>query len=365
VGENAGFADACFAQDAVGFRCVRGIQATKRDELEKDEATEDADGRQASPEDAPEKTGFLYRDLFLRHDTGVGHPERPQRLEAIVGRLESGGLLERLERLGPGPPAEEWLTAVHDEEYLKRARESCESGLGYVDTPDAPASRESFRVAVAAVSGVLGAVDAVATGRVRNVFCAVRPPGHHALRNRAMGFCILNNVALAARYAQRRHKLAKVLIVDWDVHHGNGTQTIFYDDPSVLYFGVHRSPFYPGTGGADERGEGKGLGFTINVPLAAGSGDEDFVRAFEEKLRPAALTFRPDLVLISAGFDAHERDPLGGMKMTTEGYARLTSLVKEIAERTAAGRVVSVLEGGYDLEGLAAAVEAHLRVLMA
>jgi len=227
-----------------------------------------------------------------------------------------------------------------------------------------PLSEESARVAALAAGGVLAAVDAVAEGRVRNAFCAVRPPGHHARRDKAMGFCIYNNVAIAARYAQKKHGLPRVLIVDWDVHHGNGTQEMFYDDPTVLYFGVHRHPFYPGTGGAEERGAGRGLGFTVNVPLAAGAGDAEFAAAFRDRMEPAAREFRPDLVLISAGFDAHEADPLGGMKMTPAGYADLTRIVRRVAQATARGRIVSVLEGGYDLDGLAASVEAHLRALM-
>jgi acetoin utilization deacetylase AcuC-like enzyme len=184
---------------------------------------------------------------------------------------------------------------------------------------------------------VQSAVDAVMEGRIRNAFCAVRPPGHHALKDRAMGFCFFNNVAIAAKYIQNKHRLAKVLIVDWDVHHGNGTQAIFYDDPTVFYFSTHQSPFYPGTGGADEKGEGKGWGFTLNVPLPAGSGDADYAKAFEEKLKPAAAAFQPDFVLISAGFDAARGDLLGRMDLTPEGYAQLTRIVKAIAQQDKAG----------------------------
>ena len=179
-----------------------------------------------------------------------------------------------------------------------------------------------------------------------------------------MGFCLFNNVAIAARYIQKKHKLAKILIVDWDVHHGNGTQEMFYDDPTVLYFGVHQYPFYPGTGSAAEKGAGKGLNYTVNAPLPGGSGDKEFRKVFREKLAPAALRFRPDFVLISAGFDAHEDDPLGGMKVTARGYGELTRMVKELAEKCCKGRIVSLLEGGYDLDGLAASVEAHIRALM-
>jgi len=215
-----------------------------------------------------------------------------------------------------------------------------------------------------AAGGVLAAIDAVMEQKVTNAFCAVRPPGHHALENRAMGFCIFNNVAIGTRYIQEKHNLPKVLIVDWDVHHGNGTQAAFYDDPNVLYFSVHQYPFYPGSGSQAEQGRGKGLKTNINVPLPAGSGDESYVKAFEEKLAPAASSFAPDFVLVSAGFDAHKGDLLGGMRVTEQGFAKLTQIVKSIAEKCCSGRLVSVLEGGYGMEGLAASVEAHIRVLM-
>ena len=309
-------------------------------------------------------TGFVYDEIYLRHRTGEGHPERPERVSAIVRRLEKTGLLDRTVRLTPVPAAEEWLTKIHSPEYVRRARRSCREGLAFLDSVDTPVSKESFEAAEAAAGGVLVAVDAVVEGKVQNAFCAVRPPGHHATKNRAMGFCLLNNVAIAARYAQGKRKLAKVLIVDWDVHHGNGTQAAFDDDPTVFYFSVHQHPFYPGTGTADEKGRGKALGTKLNVPLPAGSGDRDYQRAFEEKLRPAALAFKPDLILISAGFDAYEHDLLGGMKVSAEEFARLTRIVKQIAEETCRGRLVAVLEGGYNLDGLADCVEAHLRVLM-
>ena len=411
VGEDAGFADACFAQDAVGFRCVRKAP-DKRARRENAVGREPSGGREGdSPIFAPQSlrenrdsprplvslfgplaptekpmndenqnsgpvgqttgkgdpkaaTGFLYDDIYLRHKTGAGHPERPARLEAIIGRLKEKELLSQLTKIDPRPTINEWLTSVHKPEYVDRVKGSCEKGLGYVDTMDSPAGEDSYEVAVTAAGGLLAAVDAVMDGKVRNAFCAVRPPGHHALPNRAMGFCLFNNVAIAARYIQKKHKLSKVLIVDWDVHHGNGTQDMFYDDPTVLYFSVHRFPFYPGTGSADQKGSGKGQGYTVNVPLRAGCGDREFVDAIEEELRPAATDFDPDFVLISAGFDAHETDPLGGMEVTAEGFARMTRVVKEIADKCAGGRLVSVLEGGYSLEGLAASVEAHIRALM-
>jgi acetoin utilization deacetylase AcuC-like enzyme len=233
-----------------------------------------------------------------------------------------------------------------------------------VDSPDSPASADSYQVALNAVGGVQSAIDAVVEGKIRNAFCAIRPPGHHALKDKAMGFCLFNNVAIAAKYIQQKHRLAKVLIVDWDVHHGNGTQAIFDEDPMVLYFSIHQSPFYPGTGSAGDIGVGKGLGSKINVPLPAGCGDADYKKAFEERLKPAAAAFKPDFVLVSAGFDAANGDLLGGMKVTPQGYAELTRIVKGIAEASCNGRLVSMLEGGYDTEALAASVEAHVRVLI-
>ncbi len=376
-GEDPGFQDACFARDAIGFRCVRRVGNPKAppktsEVLKTSEVYLAALSRAAvvtctlgSFDNRRHPiTGFVYDEIYLRHKTDRGHPERPERLLAIVRRLGDAGLLDRTVRLKPAPADEKWLTAVHTPQYVEHVRRNCRQGAAVLDSADTPVSKDSFDVAVAAAGGVLAAVDAVVDGKVQNAFCAIRPPGHHATKNRAMGFCLFNNVAVAARYAQEKHKLPKILIVDWDVHHGNGTQAVFNDDPSVMYFSVHQHPFYPGTGSAAEKGEGKAAGTKINVPLAAGSGDREYKRAFEEVLRPAALAFKPDLVLISAGFDAHERDLLGRMKVTSRGFAELTRIVKKIAEESCRGRLVSVLEGGYDLDGLADCVEAHVRVLM-
>ena len=308
-------------------------------------------------------TGFVCDDIYLKHKTGVGHPERPERITAIQERLKEKGLLGQLVMLKPVAAPLEWLTTVHAPEYVERVREGCRAGTGRLDSADTPVSGESYDVALMAVGGVMTAIDAVMDGKVQNAFCTVRPPGHHALRNRAMGFCLFNNIAIAARYVQKKHKLGRVLIVDWDVHHGNGTQAAFYDDGTVFYFSAHQSPFYPGTGGAEEKGERRGLGCTLNVPLPAGCGDADYIKAFQEKLQPAATAFKPDFVLISAGFDAAQSDLLGGMKVTPEGFAELTRIVKGIAEQHSQGRLVAVLEGGYNLESLAASAEAHVRVL--
>jgi len=371
--EEPGFSDACFARDAIGFRCVRRAPPELLAQAER-EAT--VPRRAGTPEllfcslsGEPEmaetgKVGLVYGDIYLQHNTGAGHPERAERLTSIIKRLETTGLMDRLTLIEPRAATEAQLTSVHAAEYVARIRRLVEQGGTYADSRDTPVSKQSYTAALHAAGGVLAAVDAVMEGNVRSAFCAVRPPGHHALRDRAMGFCLFNNVAIAARYVQQKHKLGKVLIVDWDVHHGNGTQAMFDDDPHVFYFSVHRSPFYPGTGSVEERGTGRGLGTTCNVPLPAGSGDDAYRKAFETKLVPAAAEFKPDFVIVSAGFDAHEDDPLGGMKVTAGGYAELTRIVRKIADTHCRGRLISVLEGGYGLDGLAASVAAHLRVLL-
>jgi acetoin utilization deacetylase AcuC-like enzyme/formylglycine-generating enzyme required for sulfatase activity len=344
--------DTCLAGDAIGFRCVRSAPSLHP---------------QASLEGATHegrRTALVYDDIYLEHQTSPGHPESPERLKAIIRRLEAGGLYPRLVHLAAKPASQEQLETVHSSLYIERVRLSCRDGESYLDSLDVPIGPRSYEAAVMAAGGVIVAADAVAKGQVTNAFCAVRPPGHHARRNEAMGFCIFNNVAIATRYVQREHRLSKVLIVDWDVHHGNGTQETFYDDPNVLYFSTHQWPFYPGTGSTSEKGSDKGLNHTINVPLRAGSGDDELIEAFEKRLRPAAMAFSPQFIFISAGFDAIDRDTLAQMKVTTEGFARLTRIVKDIADTCCQGRIVSVLEGGYALDGLAQAVATHIRVLM-
>ncbi len=309
-------------------------------------------------------TGFVYDDIYLQHVTTDGHPERAERLTAIVEHLKAVGLYEKLTHIKPEPAEMKWIETVHSPVYIERVRKTVESSARYLDTMDVPVSKGSYKAAVMAVGGVLAAVDAVMAGKVGNAFCAVRPPGHHAVRDRAMGFCIFNNIAIAAKYLQQKYELKKVLIVDWDVHHGNGTQATFYDDPSVLYFSTHQYPFYPGTGDSDERGVGAGLGTTINVPLPAFSGDDVYREAFEEKLIPAATDFDPDFVLVSAGFDSHVDDLLGSMKVTEAGFAEQTRMVRTLAKQCCKGHLVATLEGGYHLKAQAMSVEAHIRVLM-
>ncbi len=309
-------------------------------------------------------TGIVSDEIFLRHETGPNHPESPARLRAITRHLRSEGLFDELTRieLPPQPRADldDCIRTAHRPLHLERLQRAIPAaGLFGLDA-DTWVSPGSLIAARMAVEGVLDAVDAVMAGRVNNAFCAVRPPGHHAESGRAMGFCLFNNVAIAARYAQRRHGIARVLIVDWDVHHGNGTQEIFYTDPSVFYFSVHQSPLYPGSGRRDEIGAGPGEGYTMNRPLPPGSGDAEYGALFETDLDRAVRGFQPGLILISAGFDAHRDDPLAGMDLTADGFAALTARVRVWADRYAAGRIIACLEGGYHLEALPRSVAAHL-----
>jgi len=313
------------------------------------------------------KTGLVYHPDYLLHDTGGSHPESPVRLKAIIGRLEETGILKRLTVLTPGPPRpdlRDWIARAHRSDHLGRLeRLQPESGIVHIDA-DTVMSSESCRVALLAVEGVLAAADGIMTGRFTNAFCAVRPPGHHAESNRAMGFCLLNNVAIAARYLQRYYGLVKVMIIDWDVHHGNGTQHIFEEDPSVFYFSIHQYPLYPGTGRADEHGRGAGEGYTLNCPVPPGQGDDEYISTFEKSLRPAVEAFKPDFILISAGFDAHRDDPLANMRVTEDGFGEMTRRATEWAGVYCHGRVLSCLEGGYNLEALARSVERHLNVYL-
>jgi acetoin utilization deacetylase AcuC-like enzyme len=308
-------------------------------------------------------TALLADPIFREHLAGREHPERPERFDAVLWGLRQAGLLERMLRVDRRAATEEELLLCHTPEYLRTAKHDVLSGRPCLSTGDTDITPNSWDVAAQAAGGVLNAVDAVATGMARNAFCAVRPPGHHATAGRGMGFCLFNNAALAARHAQRRHGLERALIVDWDVHHGNGTEDIFYSDPTVFYFSTHQWPLYPGTGRADETGEGAGEGATMNFPFPAGSGRKEILGAVENSLAPAAERFRPDLVLISAGFDSRLGDPLGRFTLTDRDFADLTRAVMEIAARHAGGRVVSVLEGGYNLDGLAAAAAAHVEAL--
>ncbi|MFQ5780005.1 MAG: histone deacetylase family protein [Nitrospiria bacterium] len=318
-------------------------------------------------------TGFITHPLYLRHETGPGHPETSRRLTAIQDRVTrpdegSGGTFRsQLAFFSPSlhPELSEWIVEVHHHSYYQALRERApQRGRIYLD-PDTPCSPESLAAAEMAVSGVLTAADRVMEGTVENAFCALRPPGHHAEPDHAMGFCLFNNVAIGARYLQKMYQLKRIFILDWDVHHGNGTQHRFYDDQTVFYFSTHQYPFYPGTGSEQERGDGDGEGFTCNCPLPAGSGDLEILSAFENNLIPAVEAFRPDFIMISAGFDAHRDDPLANLEVTETGFGEMTKVVKSLAERYCQGRIISCLEGGYNLDALARSVESHLEVLSA
>ena len=310
------------------------------------------------------KTGLVYHPAYLEHDMGAGHPESPDRLRAIMQQLERSGTATRLVRIEPRKAEDEWILEIHNKTYVSALKQHAPSSGRLSLDADTSMSPGSLAAAYLAAGGALAAVDAIMAGQVNHAFCAARPPGHHAEAGRAMGFCLFNNVAIAARYVQKKYGLKHVLIVDWDVHHGNGTQHSFEDDPSVLFFSTHQFPHYPGTGRASERGKGAGEGFTINVPMEAGQGDEEYRAVFQHTLLPAAEDFNPDFIIVSAGFDAHQDDPLAGMGLTQSGYADLTAIVAGIAKRHAAGRLLSSLEGGYNLRALAASVDAHVTALL-
>ena len=304
-------------------------------------------------------TGLLADPVCKEHDTGRHHPECPERFDAAFNAVKD---LDRL-RLEPRVANEDEIALCHPREYIHMVEREVMTGLHELSTGDTIICSRSLDAAQRAAGGVLNAVDAVFEKKARNAFCIVRPPGHHATPYRGMGFCIFNSIAIAARYAQHKHGIGRVLIADWDVHHGNGTQDIFYHDGSVFFFSTHQHPWYPGTGLPDEIGEGKGHGMILNCPFPAGSGRKEILGAFENKLVPAAEKVKPELILISAGFDSREGDPLGNFLLTDTDFADLTRLMLEMADKYAGGRLVSVLEGGYSLDGLASAVRSHVETL--
>ena len=309
-------------------------------------------------------TLLLTSPRYLDHDMGHGHPERPQRLVAIQERLAQADL-PGLVYAEPAAANLESVTANHDPEHVELILRLSGASRPIALTPDTFVGPATYEAALLAAGGSLQAADAVMAGEARNAFCLHRPPGHHAERNQAMGFCFFNHVAIAARHLLARHGLQRVAIVDWDVHHGNGTQNSFYADGDVFYFSVHQEMHFPFTGMAHETGSGEGLGTTLNVPLSAGHGDDDYLRIFREQLRTALEAFQPEFLLVSTGFDAHADDPLGDMQLSTDGFAALTQEATKLADDLCGGRLVSLLEGGYDLGSTAAAAEAHVRVLLA
>ncbi len=311
------------------------------------------------------KTGLLLDREFTEHDPGDHHPEAPGRILAIIDALRESGLDQEGASIAAREVTDDEVRLAHTDGYLKKVLAEIDgSGSGQLSTGDTQYGPQSLRVARHAAGGLLNAVDGVVDGTFANAFCAVRPPGHHATPDRGMGFCIFNNAAIAARYAQQNHGLERVAIIDWDVHHGNGTQDIFYEDGSVFYFSTHQSPWYPGTGAKGETGAGKGLGTTLNAPLPSGSGMEEIGAAFRGAFTKKMQDFKPDLVIISAGFDSRLGDPLGQFTLSDEDFATLTKVLVEMAGEFAGGKLVSVLEGGYNQAGLAKAVSSHLQALI-
>lgn len=308
-------------------------------------------------------TALLLDPLYKEHLPGSGHPERPERYDAITAGLEREGLVRNALRIKPRRATEGEIAMCHTRDYVATVKRDVARRARDLSTGDTALSARSLDVALEAVGGVLNVTDAVLEGRAKNGFCAVRPPGHHASAARGMGFCLFNNIAIAARHAREKHRLDRVLIVDWDVHHGNGTQDIFYGDRSVFFFSTHQSPWYPGTGARGETGEGAGKGFTLNCPFPSGAGRAEILGAFREWLIPAMEKFEPQLILISAGFDSREGDPLGQFTLVDEDFADMTRMLMDAAEKHAGGRVVSVLEGGYSLAGLSSSVAAHVATL--
>jgi acetoin utilization deacetylase AcuC-like enzyme len=307
---------------------------------------------------------LLYTDpLFLKHDTGP-HPENAGRLRSITARLDKAGLTKQCTPGTYKPLTEDAVRQVHSAKQVQGIKQLAEHGGGHAD-PDTVICPESFKVSLAAAGACVAAVDAVLKGTDHNALCLVRPPGHHATATRSMGFCLFNNIALAAHHAKTAHGLTRVLIVDWDVHHGNGTQDIFYEDPAVVFYSIHRygNGFYPGTGAENETGRGKGFGHIFNAAVRFGTSRKDYHAKFTHVLEKAADKIKPELVLVSAGFDAHAKDPIGSLGLDTEDFAALSRQVLDVAKTHAKGRLVSCLEGGYNLDALAESVQAHLEEL--
>ncbi len=308
-------------------------------------------------------TGLFYDKIFLEHNTGSAHPENAQRLKAIRHKLEKEEIWHKIYRPVTFRCDNEFLENIHTRRHVHRIMAAVKNAPAYLD-PDTVVCEKSFDAALTAVSAAVEATDQIMAGELRNAFCAVRPPGHHAEKDRAMGFCLFNNVALAAWNLIAKHHLQRVLIIDWDVHHGNGTQQAFYEDNHVYFVSLHQMPLYPGTGKADEIGEGAGKGFTRNIPFAPFSDPEAYMAAFREVTTSVMKEFEPQFVLISAGFDAHRDDPMAQLNLDIQHFADMTTHVLHLAAEICHGRVMSILEGGYNLQALAESVCAHIQILM-
>ena len=312
------------------------------------------------------KTGFLFDERYLLHKTGRYHPEVPERLNAIYRGIDEGGLLSSLTMIPGSFPEMKWIEMIHDRDYISRLKDACRANESIFDSPDNQMCADTYETALLAVGGVLETVRMVMEGTLDNAFCAVRPPGHHAEADRAMGFCYFNNVAIAARYLQNQWGILRVGIVDFDVHHGNGTQHIFEDDASVYYYSIHQHPSfaYPGTGREFEYGQGQGHGFTRNTPMLPGLGDTEYAKLIKRDLVPVFEEFMPEVLLVSAGFDAHREDDMSDMKLSTDGFSWIMRQLMEMANKYCKGRVVSVLEGGYSLKRLPELARNHVQILL-
>jgi acetoin utilization deacetylase AcuC-like enzyme len=308
------------------------------------------------------KTGIVKDPIYLEHKPGYLHFESPQRLEVLYEMLEDPDIASLFETITPRKATRQEVELIHRPDYYDYVASTAGKAHYSLDS-DTQTSELSFEAALFAVGGLLLGIDKIMKGELTNVFALVRPPGHHAEADRGMGFCLFNNVAIAAAYAMKEHSIKRVLIADWDLHHGNGTQHSFYRDKRVLYFSTHQYPFYPGTGSFGEVGEGEGKGFTVNVPLSMGHGDAEFYKIYKKVLEPIALEFNPELVLVSAGFDTYFKDPLGGMEVTSGGYAALARVLLDIAEKCAKDRLLITLEGGYNLGGLRDGAQSVIREL--
>ncbi len=309
------------------------------------------------------KTGIVKDSRYLQHSAGFAHPESPERLTAIYEMLDNPGMSWKFTDIEPRAATQEELAAIHSPSYIDDIADTAGQDCVMLD-PDTITSPQTYQTARLAAGGFCNAVDNVIAGDVDNAFAFVRPPGHHAESGAAAGFCIFNNVAIGAMHAILQHNMKRVLVVDWDLHHGNGTQHSFYNDPRVLYFSTHQYPYYPGTGAMDEIGRGSGKGYTINVPLDGGAGDSEYVKIFRRILAPIALEFQPEIVLVSAGFDTYFQDPLGSMRVTPQGFAALMRILMNVADSCCQGRLVAVLEGGYHVQGLTKSAKAVLEEML-
>ena len=310
-------------------------------------------------------TAYLFDPLYMKHKTGYGHPEQPERLSAINNAIMEAPYYRDLVKITPSLPDIRYIEMIHSPSYIQRVRTETMRGIDFLDSSDTVVCPESYDTALRAVGGSIRMCDAVIEGRAANGFCAIRPPGHHAEKNCAAGFCIFNNIAIAARYLQSRYGIRTIAIVDWDVHHGNGTQHSFESDNTILYISLHQYPHhYPGTGSPSETGIGVGNGYTLNIPMQAGSGDREYLDAFKSRIIPSLDSFKPEIILISAGFDAHRADPLSSIQLNSESFAEFTRMLKDAAERHSHSRIIAFLEGGYDLRSLVDSVMKMMNVLV-